>query len=164
MRFTYKPEGVEPKVWDYKPEKLMNVEAEEIERLTGMTYGEFKDALTKESMRATRALLFVFLKREQPTLKFDQVAFSQSEVALDFDEQEKAALRDEILAKIKSGAIDADEAQPALEALAAELGEPEPEPAESVEDPKDEPARTSDASGSGPSPSISVVPQVSGTA
>lgn len=88
MRITYTPEGAEPQVFEFKPKKLMSPEAEAIERHTGMTYKQFADAIGETSMLATHALLWVFLKRKDPTLKYDQVQFCLEEIEFDLDDDE----------------------------------------------------------------------------
>jgi hypothetical protein len=90
VQFVYKPEGAEPKKWDFRPDKLMNAEAEAIERLTKMTYGQWSEAVTEGSVLAIHGLLYVLLKREVPTLKWDQVQFSMSEVDFELTDQETA--------------------------------------------------------------------------
>lgn len=90
MRFVYKPEGVDPKSWDFDPNKLMNPEAEAIERHTGFTYGEWLQAIGKGSVLALHGLLFVFLKREIHTLKWDDVQFNMSEIDVEMDDAEAA--------------------------------------------------------------------------
>lgn len=88
MRITYTPEGAEPQVFEFKPGKLMSPEAEAIERHTGMTYKGFTDALGETSMLATHALLWVFLKRKDPTLKYDAVQFCMDEIDFGLDDDE----------------------------------------------------------------------------
>jgi hypothetical protein len=89
-RFVYKPEGRDPMSWDFQPDKLMNPEAEAIERHTGMTFGEWVQALGKSSMLALHGLLFVMLKRDRPTLKWDDVQFSISEIDMEMSDEESA--------------------------------------------------------------------------
>jgi hypothetical protein len=111
-KFVYKPEGVEPKSWDFDPNKLMNPEAEAIERHTGMTYGEWQDALGRNSMLAFHGLLFVFLKREIHTLKWDDVQFSISELDLELSDEEAAEALAELEKKIANGeTLDASESR-----------------------------------------------------
>lgn len=100
MQFTYRPDGAEAKVWEFKPNKLMSPESEAIERLTGWTFPEWQEYLDRGSVRAFHALLYVFMKRDIPTLKYDEVQFSMSEVELDLDQGEK----DEIVARLRERA------------------------------------------------------------
>lgn len=123
MKFTYKPEGADPKVWEYRPNKLMNVEAEKIEDLTGWTYQEFGERFMSGSTKAYHALLYILLKRETPTLKYDQVQFAMDEIEVEFGEVEKAAMLDALREAEASGQLDDDEESMAqLRLLEEELG------------------------------------------
>lgn len=115
MQFVYKPEGAVPKKWDFDPSKLMSPEAEAIERHTKMTYGEWADAVDRGSILALHGLLFVMLKREQPTLKWDEVQFSISEVGLEFSDEETA----EQIANLERHFVDVAPTDADLELLAS---------------------------------------------
>ena len=88
MKFIYKPEGAEPREWVYRPRKMLNVESEAIEEITGWTYAEFGEKFMAGSMKAYHALLWVFLRRGTPGLKYDAVQFSMDEVDTDYDDDE----------------------------------------------------------------------------
>ncbi len=92
MRFSYTPEGAEPRSWDFDPNRLMSPEAEAIERHTGMTFEEWGTQVGKGSMTALHGLLYVLLKRSDPTLRYDAVSFCLAEVdfVLDDDETRQA--------------------------------------------------------------------------
>jgi hypothetical protein len=90
MKFVYKPEGVEPRKWDWDPDKLMSPEAEAIERHTKMTYKEWFDAIGRGSMLALHGLLYVMLKRSNPKLQWDEVQFSAGEVTFEMSDEEAA--------------------------------------------------------------------------
>jgi hypothetical protein len=86
---VYQPDGSdEPTRWPYNPRKLMSAEREAIERRTGMTFAEFTAAVLKGSSVARRALLWVMLKRDHPTLKYDTVDFAWDELKLEYSKQE----------------------------------------------------------------------------
>jgi hypothetical protein len=145
MQFVYKPEGIDPKKWDFAPEKLMNPESEAIERVTKMTFGEWADAVTRGSVTAIHALLWVLLKRADPTLTYDAVQFSLSEVDFELTDEESAEMKTVLEAKVANG----EELSPGDAALLAKLRETVPvveagadEPEES-EDPKVRPALVS---------------------
>ena len=91
MRFVYTPEGADPISWDYNPTRLMSPEAEAIERHTGMTFGEFTVACGRGSMLAIHGLLYVLLKRQHPTLKFDEVQFCIDEIDFEVDDTDVIA-------------------------------------------------------------------------
>lgn len=89
MYLVYQPEGSdEPTRWPYNPRKLMSAEREAIERRCGMTFAEFTQAVLKGSSLARRALLWVMLKRDHPTMKFDDVEFAWDELKLEYSVQE----------------------------------------------------------------------------
>lgn len=96
MRFTYAPEGAEPKSWDFKPGKLMSVEAELIERTTKMTYAEWLDAFSSGSISAQHALLWVFMKRENPAVKYDEIQFCADDIQADPDDDEATQALDKL--------------------------------------------------------------------
>lgn len=86
MKFVYKPEGADPRSWDFDPDKMLSAEMMAVERLTGMTWREWIDACARGSITAIHALLYVFLKRSTPTLQPDQVEFSIAEIDFEDDE------------------------------------------------------------------------------
>lgn len=131
MQFTYRPEGVdEPLVWDYDPDKIMNAEAEAIERRTGMEFAVWSEKLLSGSITATHGLLWVLLKRENPTLKYDQVVFATGEVSLSFTADERAKLRRELMDKRDREGLEPEEAEllADVEAEANQAGDPPLEP------------------------------------
>jgi len=90
VKFVYRPEGVE-KRWDFDVNALMTDEAELIERHTKMTYGEWSNALNRGSMLAYRALLFVYLRRDNRALKWADVQFRAGDVDIEYDDDEVTA-------------------------------------------------------------------------
>ena len=88
MKFVYAPEGAEPKKWDYNPARLMSPEAEAIERHTGMTFGEFNVKCGQGSFTALHGLLYVLLKREYPTIKYDEVQFCLDDINFEPDDND----------------------------------------------------------------------------
>ena len=130
MFLVYRPEGSdEPTRWKYDPKRLMSPEMEKLERLTERTYGQFVNDVQAGSALCRRALLYVFLKRQHPTLKFAEVEISWGELDFEYsrtelleiraDVAENAAAdrRDSILAKLDeeiAEAVDEDsgKAQP----------------------------------------------------
>lgn len=90
--FVYAPEGAEPRRWRYAPEKLLSVEAEEIERRSGMPFGLWMTTMPMGSMVALRAFVYVMLRRETPGIDFESVQFAFDDV--DFEEADEAAETD----------------------------------------------------------------------
>ncbi|MFJ6645767.1 hypothetical protein ACIQPS_08910 [Streptomyces sp. NPDC091290] len=103
MYLIYQPEGSdEPKRWKYNPRKIMSAEREAIERLTSRNWSEFVQDVIKGSSLCRRALLWVYLKREHPTTKFDDVDFAWDELTLEYSKAELIQLR-EVAAEAASG-------------------------------------------------------------
>ena len=86
MKFIYKPEGADPRSWDFDPSKMLSAEMIAIERLTGFTWEEWIDACSRGSMLAVHALLYVLLKRSAPQLKPDEVQFTLDEIDMQPDD------------------------------------------------------------------------------
>lgn len=116
MILNYTPEGASERNWTFIPDKLLSSEAEVIEKVTGMTYAEFGQALIKGSASARRALLWVLLKREDPPLRHNQVDPAVGTIGLDYESHELKAIRDEVQ---KSRDISDEERDAALAELDA---------------------------------------------
>ena len=126
MYLIYKPEGSdEPKRWKYNPRKIMSAEREAIERLTGRNWSDFVKDVVKGSSLSRRALLYVFLKREHPTTKFDDVDFAWDELELEYSKGELIQIR-EVTAEAATG-----------EQRAAVLAKLDEQIAEAYDDPDD---------------------------
>lgn len=151
MRFIYAPEGVDPKTWDFAPGKMISPEAEVIERKTGMRFSEWEFAVQNGSMLALHGLLFVLLKREQPSLQWDQIMFSFGECTWELDDDEVATALARLDVLAKEGRLTEREAEfyEVLKAQAPpeddepEADEPDPtEPAEPEAEVRALPTRT----------------------
>ncbi len=124
MLLIYRPEGATERRWTYAPDKLLSSEAEAIEKVTGITYEEFGQALIKGSMTARRALLWVLLKREEPTLRHSQVDVPVGAVAVDYEPHELKAIRDALADNNDLSDTDRDAALAQLdEMIAGEVDE-----------------------------------------
>jgi hypothetical protein len=76
---------VDGKTYDYDQDRMTNIEAMAIEKVTGLTFAEWAEALTNGSMLATTALVWVVQKRDEPTIKFSEVEFELARLELDDD-------------------------------------------------------------------------------
>lgn len=127
MFLVYTPEGQdEPKRWTYNPRKIMSAERENIERLTGKNWSEFTKDVVQGSSLCRRVLLFTYLKREHPGVKFDDVDFAWDELKLEYTKGELIQIR-ETVAESASG-----------QERAAILAKMDQEIAEAHEGPEDE--------------------------
>lgn len=93
MQFTYKPEGADPKSWEFKPERMLSPECIEIEKRTGWDYSEWLDRFKHANMQAIHAYLFVMLKREIHTLKYDDVSFCIDDISFEPSADELSEVR-----------------------------------------------------------------------
>lgn len=109
MIFRWTQEGADPREWEFTPLTLGNAEAETIERLTNWTYQEFGEKFLGGSMKAYHALLYVFLKRTTPTLKYNDVQFSLAEIDLEYSPDEKRAMVDALREKDGQEGLTEDE-------------------------------------------------------
>lgn len=95
MLLKYTPEGTDGQSWAFSPDKLLSSEAEAIERVTKMTYAEFGVAIIKGSATARRALLWVLLKRDEPTLKHASLDVPVGAIVLEYEPHELVQMRAE---------------------------------------------------------------------
>ena len=90
MRIIYAPKGGEPQRFDVTVDDLLGTEAELIEDAGGSqwdTYGEWLDRLSRGGWRPMKALVWVLLRRSNPSLLFEDLAdLSTAEVLFDEDE------------------------------------------------------------------------------
>jgi hypothetical protein len=92
---VYTPEGAdEPMRWRYDPRRLMSIEREDLERRTDRSFGQFTKDVVMGHALCRRALLFTFLRREHPKLKFADVDFAWDELELEFSRSELLELRE----------------------------------------------------------------------
>ncbi|MGW2261452.1 hypothetical protein ACWCXE_27160 [Streptomyces sp. NPDC001780] len=98
MFLIYQPEGQdEPQRWRYDFKKLMSVEREDIERRTGKNFAEFTQAVLQGNSLCRRALLFTYLRREHPKVKFEDVDFAWDELKLEYSRQELVRIRENLV-------------------------------------------------------------------
>jgi hypothetical protein len=119
MLLYYTPDLGKPdekREFTFKPDEMPSVEADAIERVTGWTWDELGEKFLMGSQKAMRAVLWVFLKRDDPALKFkDLDGLKTGQMSRDFDATELAAMKDNLDRKRDS----MDEAQ--IEAIESML-------------------------------------------
>lgn len=130
MYLVYAPEGddggAEPKRWKYNPKKLMSAEREMLERRTGKNFSEFTTDVMKGNSQCRRALLFMFLKREHPGVRYEDVDFAWDELTLEHSKGELLLMREQVVESVPA------------DQLAAVLEKLDQEVAEAFEDPDEE--------------------------
>ncbi|MBZ6135773.1 hypothetical protein [Streptomyces olivaceus] len=88
MKITYTPEGAEEQVFEYNPNKLMSAEREALEKRTGQSFQAFSLGVVRGNALCRRALLHVLLKRQHPTIAFDDVDFCWDELTVEMTKGE----------------------------------------------------------------------------
>jgi hypothetical protein len=88
MKVTYTPEDGDEQVFDYNPNKLMSAEREALEKRTGMSFSAFAMGVLRGNALCRRALLHVLLKRQHPTIAFDDVDFCWDELTVEMTKGE----------------------------------------------------------------------------
>lgn len=127
MYLVYNPEGGdEPKRWKYNPKKLMSAEREMLERRTGKNFSEFTKDVQLGNSQCRRALLFMYLKRDHPGIRYEDVDFAWDELTLEHSKGELRLMREQV-----ADSVPADQ-------LAAVLAKLDQEIAEAFEDPDEE--------------------------
>ncbi|WP_030387072.1 hypothetical protein [Streptomyces sp. NRRL S-241] len=127
MYLVYQPEGSdEPQRWAYNPRRIMSVERERIEKITGRDWSDFTAAVMKGNSLCRRALLFVFLKRAHPTTRFEDVDFAWDELRLEHSRGELLLIREQIVENAPADQRDAMLAK-FDEEIASAIDDPEEE-------------------------------------
>jgi hypothetical protein len=97
MYLIHQPEGSEePTRYKYNPRKLMSAEREMLERKTGKDFTDFTTSVLSGNSLCRRALLYMFQKRDHPTVKWDDVDFAWDELRLEYSRQELLTMREQI--------------------------------------------------------------------
>lgn len=133
MKFVYKPEGADPREWEFDPTRLMSPEVETIERHTGLAFTQWVEAIGNGSFLAFHGLLYVLLKRTTPTLKWSDVQFCMADIDMAMSPEEESDLVARLIEKRDSEGLDAAEGA-YLEQILAKRDTEEPEPVPFDED------------------------------
>jgi hypothetical protein len=83
LKVTYSPEDGDEQVFDYNPNKLMSAEREALEKRTGKPFSDFAMGVLRGDALCRRALLHVLLKRQHPTIRFEDVDFLWDELRVE---------------------------------------------------------------------------------
>lgn len=88
MKVTYSPDDGDEQVFDYNPNKLLSAEREALEKRTGKSFQDFAMGVLRGNALCRRALLHVLLKRQHPTIAFDDVDFCWDELTVEMTKGE----------------------------------------------------------------------------
>lgn len=101
--FVQREGDAAPATYNYNPKKLMSPECEAIEKKTGLTFEQFHVKLLEGSTSCRRALLWMFTKRENPGVRYEDVAFAYGEVELRYHKHELESMITEVEDKLDNG-------------------------------------------------------------
>lgn len=76
---------VDGEVFDFDMTRITNVEGMAIEKATGGTYVEWAQSMEAGSMLAVTALVWIVRKRQEPTLRFEDVEFTTISIEQDVE-------------------------------------------------------------------------------
>lgn len=123
-RLTYKPEGADPKVWDFSFGRIKFGERAAIEKATGLGWAGVQAGFWSNHAEVIHALLWVLLKRDIPTLRSTEVDFMDDEIEVDLNDDEAREAFDRLNAMDELDDDEADALAELQERFAAE-GTPE---------------------------------------
>ena len=89
VRLIYTPEGGDRQVFDFDVDKLRSIEAEDLEEAGGASWDTLMgwlDKFRRGSWKAWRAALWIMMRRQNPTLNFDDVAVDVGELEMETDD------------------------------------------------------------------------------
>ncbi|WP_412736966.1 hypothetical protein [Krasilnikovia sp. MM14-A1259] len=86
----YKPDGQAERRWHVRLGRLPLPEMKMIQHAAGVKFGQFQQGLMAGGVDELQALLWVYLRREHPTLRVEDVKFVLDEVQLQQDKDEIA--------------------------------------------------------------------------
>lgn len=99
MLLKYTPEGEKEQTFTIRPGRLLSVEAEALEDVGGTAWSsieEWRLKFQQGNFKARRAALWIMLRREQPRLRFPEVAVYVDELDIDFEPEELDRIRERV--------------------------------------------------------------------
>lgn len=128
MKLVYKPKGGEKQSWpaDLEEIDLDLAEIGDLEKTAGMSLMAFRQQMVLGHFGILRPLLYVLLKRTDPSLKYGDFRPKLAEIDYEQERPELEALKARVLADPEFP--DRDETLAQVERQLAELPEPEPGP------------------------------------
>lgn len=117
MKLVFSEKGKPDRVFNFEPTKLLSAEAEAIEDIRGAkweTFEEFGQLFLKGNAKAHRAALWICMRRENPALRFEELAYEVGDLRITFSDDEASRF----IASIQENPdLDEDQKQYLLEIL-----------------------------------------------
>jgi hypothetical protein len=101
MILRYRPDDGPAVEFDFRPGDLESPDAEALEDVGGSawtTFEEFEAMFFRGHQRARRALLWMFLRRTKPSLKFADLRYRLEQIDVDYSDGERARILEVMLA------------------------------------------------------------------
>jgi hypothetical protein len=120
MILRYTPLDGAPRTWDLSTVRFLTSEAETVERTTALEWSQIihrSTLVVRKSPTALRALLWVLLKRDQPTLRYSAVDPAVGEVEVKLGADDAAELRAEAEQRLTEGKGTEEEFEEAMRDL-----------------------------------------------
>jgi hypothetical protein len=92
--------GAARQTYEYRSGKMLNVEVGAMERVTGLVGTDLMNALDKGGQNAFQALIWVLRKRQEPTLRFEQVVFNMEDLSVETVNDDDSPLVDDEKAEV----------------------------------------------------------------
>lgn len=103
MLVKYTPEGQsEPTEWDFNPDRVRSIDAEMIEKRSGLNYSKWVEAIQAGSAHARRVLLWHLQRKDHHTLRLEDVDFFMGDLEIDYSVADLQKLR----AQVDASAMD----------------------------------------------------------
>jgi hypothetical protein len=80
--------------WEISPDTILNVEAIMVKRKIGLDFQPWMEALQSFNAEAVTALVWIARKRQEPTVKFEDISFPLGSIDFELTEEEKAAQKE----------------------------------------------------------------------
>jgi hypothetical protein len=75
--------------FEFSPKDILNVEAIAVKRKTGLDFQPWMEALSRFEAEAMTALVWVAKKRQDPTLRFEDVSFPLGSIDFEMTPEEE---------------------------------------------------------------------------
>ena len=81
--------------WEISPDDILNVEAIAIKKKTGLDFKPWLEAMAAFDTEALTAFVWIAKKRQDPTMRYEDVTFPLSSIDFEMTDEEKEKYEDE---------------------------------------------------------------------
>ena len=82
---------VDGTTYEFDADRMTNLEAIGIEKVTGLYFAEWTEALGKGSMLAVNALVWTIRRRSEPTLKYSDMKYELASIEIEREDEDETA-------------------------------------------------------------------------